>query len=268
MGNATGEWRREAATGHWGTGSRLTDMLIGAARDAIQKSGRMRCRRAPDRRSSPGSRPEFTPGHRSNRHRAAPCPRSPSAEQAQAAGRWSWPAGGRHRPICGKHLSTLERLMDAFARAGAEIVAVSGDPEPKAVAMVEDCGLTFPVGNDLSVPRMRELEPYIPDPRSPEESDRPDAGENDDPVRGTHALGEQRPDSAVRTAEAPPVKAPRFRGLRSPRSAPRGRTAPPAALNGSRRRETRRPERTRGRRLARTRVRGFPSACGSPRSKA
>jgi len=52
---------------------------------------------------------------------------------------------GLHCPICQKYLKKLESLKDKFLATAAEVVAVSGDPEGKAVAMVESAGLTFPV---------------------------------------------------------------------------------------------------------------------------
>ncbi len=80
---------------------------------------------------------------------------------------------GIHCPICNQYLKRLEELREGFAKANAELVAVSGDPREKAQAMVSDHELQFPVAYDLSVDQMRELGLYISDPRSPEETDRP-----------------------------------------------------------------------------------------------
>lgn len=80
---------------------------------------------------------------------------------------------GIHCPICNKYLKRLEELREGFAKANAELVAVSGDPLEKAQAMVSDHELQFPVAYDLSVDQMRELGLYISDPRSAEETDRP-----------------------------------------------------------------------------------------------
>jgi hypothetical protein len=64
-------------------------------------------------------------------------------------------------------------LQDKFLAIGAEIVAVSGDPKDKAVAMVESAGMSFPVAYGLSIKQMEDLGLYISHPRSPEETDRP-----------------------------------------------------------------------------------------------
>ena len=70
-------------------------------------------------------------------------------------------------------MEKLESLKDKFLVLGAEIVAVSGDPEGKASSMVEAAGLSFPVAYELSIEQMQDLGLYISNPRSPEETDRP-----------------------------------------------------------------------------------------------
>lgn len=80
---------------------------------------------------------------------------------------------GLHCPVCKKYLKQLETLKDKFLEAGAEIVAVSGDPKDKAISMVDTEGLSFPVAYGLSIPQMQELGLYISEPRSPQETDRP-----------------------------------------------------------------------------------------------
>lgn len=80
---------------------------------------------------------------------------------------------GQHCPVCKQYLTKLESLKDQFLATKAEIVAVSGDPEEKAVAMVESNGLTYPVAYGLSIEQMKELGLYISHPRSPQETDRP-----------------------------------------------------------------------------------------------
>ena len=80
---------------------------------------------------------------------------------------------GFHCPVCRQYLARLEELKEQFASNKAEIVAVSGDPEEKAIKMVEHSKLGFPVGFGLSVEQMQELGLYISIPRSPEETDRP-----------------------------------------------------------------------------------------------
>ncbi len=80
---------------------------------------------------------------------------------------------GKHCPVCKRYLEQLQTLQDKFLAIGAEVVAVSGDPEGKAAAMADSSHLTFPVAYGLSIEQMRALGLYISHPRSPEETDRP-----------------------------------------------------------------------------------------------
>lgn len=80
---------------------------------------------------------------------------------------------GQHCPLCKTYLEKLQTLKDKFMAIGAEVVAVSGDPEGKAVAMTEATAVTFPVAYGLSIEQMQDLGLYISHPRSPEETDRP-----------------------------------------------------------------------------------------------
>ena len=80
---------------------------------------------------------------------------------------------GLHCPLCVRYLSKLETLKDGFAKVGAELVAITSDPEDRARAMVEKTGLSIPVAHSLSVEQMRQLGLYISEPRSAKETDRP-----------------------------------------------------------------------------------------------
>ena len=80
---------------------------------------------------------------------------------------------GLHCPLCKKYLGTLQGLLPRFHEIGIDVVALSGDPVDKAQAMVDEIGLTMPMGYDLSVAQMRALGVYVSDPRSPQETDRP-----------------------------------------------------------------------------------------------
>lgn len=80
---------------------------------------------------------------------------------------------GLHCPICKTYLKKLETLKEKFPATGAEMVAVSGDPESKAKAMVEAAGVTFPVAYGLSIEQMKDLGLSISPPRSPKETDKP-----------------------------------------------------------------------------------------------
>jgi len=95
--------------------------------------------------------------------------------QPQKKGHWQlvFVYRGQHCLICKKYLKKLESLKDKFLAAGAEVIAVSGNPEAKAVAMVEAAALTLPVAYGLSIEQMQDLGLYISHPRSPEETDKP-----------------------------------------------------------------------------------------------
>ena len=80
---------------------------------------------------------------------------------------------GLHCPICKTYLKKLENLKGKFPDVGAEMVAVSGDPEHKAKEMVKETGAMFPVAYGLTITQMKELGLYISLPRSKEETDQP-----------------------------------------------------------------------------------------------
>jgi peroxiredoxin len=80
---------------------------------------------------------------------------------------------GLHCPLCKKYLAQLNDLAGQFHELGVDVVAVSGDPQEKAQAMVAEKDLTLPVGYGLSIAQMTALGLYISDPRSAQETDRP-----------------------------------------------------------------------------------------------
>ena len=80
---------------------------------------------------------------------------------------------GLHCPLCKGYLQKLESLKDKFLAIGAEIIAISGDPEAKALSMAESTGLSYPVAYGLNIGQMQDLGLYISHPRSQEETDRP-----------------------------------------------------------------------------------------------
>jgi len=80
---------------------------------------------------------------------------------------------GLHGPICKKYLANTEELAQQYHAEGVEVVMVSGDPEEKAQAMVDEKELSRPMGYGLSVAQMQALGLYISDPRSAKETDRP-----------------------------------------------------------------------------------------------
>ncbi len=80
---------------------------------------------------------------------------------------------GLHCPKCKDYLRQLDALRDDFAALDVTVVAVSGDPEVKASAMVAETGYGGTMAYDLSIAQMRELGLYISDPLSEAETDRP-----------------------------------------------------------------------------------------------
>lgn len=80
---------------------------------------------------------------------------------------------GKHCPLCKRYLKILDGMLPDFASAGVNVMAMSGDPEEKAAADVQEQGWHFPVGYGLSVEQMKQLGLYISAPRSPQETDRP-----------------------------------------------------------------------------------------------
>ncbi len=80
---------------------------------------------------------------------------------------------GAHCPLCRKYLKTLDGLLEGFQEAGADVVAISGDPLERAKKEAAEEGWRFPVACELSQDQMRALGLYISEPRSPQETDRP-----------------------------------------------------------------------------------------------
>lgn len=80
---------------------------------------------------------------------------------------------GLHCPLCKRYLGKLEEIQGKYHALGIDVVAVSGDPEDKAQAFVDEVGLSFPVGYGLTEAQMHALGVYVSDPRSPQETDRP-----------------------------------------------------------------------------------------------
>jgi peroxiredoxin len=80
---------------------------------------------------------------------------------------------GKHCPLCKPYLTTLDGLIDTFAEAGVQVMAVSADPTEKASADLAEFGWRFPLGYGLTIEQMHTLGLYVSDPRSPQETDRP-----------------------------------------------------------------------------------------------
>lgn len=79
---------------------------------------------------------------------------------------------GKHCGRCKKYFAILEKMQNDWRTAGFDIVTVSADPEEKAKADVAEFGWSFDVGYDLSEAQMQELNVYISDPLTPDETDR------------------------------------------------------------------------------------------------
>ncbi|MEL6450987.1 MAG: redoxin domain-containing protein [Pseudomonadota bacterium] len=80
---------------------------------------------------------------------------------------------GLHCPLCKKYLAALSEMQGEFHALGVDVVVASGDPEVKAQAMVDEMGLSLPMGYGLTIAQMTALGLYVSDPRSPQETDRP-----------------------------------------------------------------------------------------------
>jgi peroxiredoxin len=80
---------------------------------------------------------------------------------------------GKHCPICKTYLAKLERTAPDFAKAGVDVVVVSGDPEERARSFTDEIGVSFPIGYELTVEQMQMLGLYVSEPRSEKETDRP-----------------------------------------------------------------------------------------------
>jgi len=80
---------------------------------------------------------------------------------------------GLHCPLCIDYLATLNNLLPKFNAVGADVLAVSADPEEKAQTMVDKISPKFSLGYGLTQQQMRSLGLYISEPHSPKETDRP-----------------------------------------------------------------------------------------------
>jgi len=80
---------------------------------------------------------------------------------------------GKHCPICTDYLVSLNSLLPKFNELGIDVVAVSADPQHKAIEHTSELNLNFNVAYDLTLEQMQTLGLYISNPRSPDETDRP-----------------------------------------------------------------------------------------------
>lgn len=78
---------------------------------------------------------------------------------------------GRHCPLCTKYLNELEGYKQAFADAGVDILAVSGDSKQQLEEHVDNLDISFSIAYGLSEAQMKTLGLYISLPRSEKETD-------------------------------------------------------------------------------------------------
>ncbi|PSW21309.1 AhpC/TSA family protein [Photobacterium sanctipauli] len=78
---------------------------------------------------------------------------------------------GKHCPLCTKYLNELESYKQAFADAGVDILAVSGDSEEQLIAHLTQLEISFPIAYGLTEEQMKTLGVYISLPRSAQETD-------------------------------------------------------------------------------------------------
>jgi len=62
---------------------------------------------------------------------------------------------GKHCPVCKSYLGGFNEIQQKFADVNTDVVAVSGDPEDRAQADVDEFGWKFDVGYGLSQDQMR-----------------------------------------------------------------------------------------------------------------
>ena len=80
---------------------------------------------------------------------------------------------GLHCPVCKKYLGQLNDMRKDFDELNVQIVAVSTDPEEKAIKLASELGLDFEVAYGLSIDQARALGLYISSPLDSTETDRP-----------------------------------------------------------------------------------------------
>ncbi len=76
---------------------------------------------------------------------------------------------GRHCPRCKRYLNKLNDALSNW-QAVMDVVVVSGDPEEKALADMQEFGWNFDLCHGLSEPQMRSLGLYVSDPLSEAET--------------------------------------------------------------------------------------------------
>ena len=89
----------------------------------------------------------------------------------QAKDRWTmlFVYRGRHCPRCKKFLNKLNAVLTSWTDV-MDVVVVSGDPQDKAVAGLEEFGWDFDLGYGMTLPQMRSLGLYVTDPLSDAEA--------------------------------------------------------------------------------------------------
>ncbi|NMU28426.1 redoxin family protein, partial [Vibrio parahaemolyticus] len=77
----------------------------------------------------------------------------------------------KHCPLCTKYLNELESYKQAFADAGVDILAVSGDSKAQLEGHLEKLEISFPIAYGLTEEQMKTLGLYVSIPRSEQETD-------------------------------------------------------------------------------------------------
>ena len=80
---------------------------------------------------------------------------------------------GKHCPICTRFLGELNAHVEELAKAGIEVVAVSGDTQERAAKHMEEAKPTFPIAFGLQLETMRTLGLYISEPAPSDDIDEP-----------------------------------------------------------------------------------------------
>jgi len=80
---------------------------------------------------------------------------------------------GSHCPFCANYVKELNGMSVAFLQSNIDVLAISSDPEEKALTFAAEHNLTIDIGFDLTTQQMGQMGLYISDPVSTHETNRP-----------------------------------------------------------------------------------------------
>ena len=96
---------------------------------------------------------------------------------------------GKHCSLCRRYMDALHEMLSHFDEIDTRVVAVSSDPEERAVAFKREGSYHhITIGYGMTPEQMHQLGLYISDPRSPEETGWPFAEPGLFVIRPDHRL--------------------------------------------------------------------------------